>query len=148
MQIPRRTAGSKRPRFFWQAILIVLPVVVLAGVAFLSLRQDKRLAQSEASERAQTIADELLNQLWTIVNQVNPNENLSGRAVFEVDAAGQLLFPPRLPEFPSPQPFELDQLKPDAARAWQAAQTAEARRNARAEVEKLYFDFLALNPPK
>ena len=59
----RRNPNSK-PSFFWQALLIVLPVLVLAAVGFFSLRQDKILAQHEAVERAQAIADELLPTVW------------------------------------------------------------------------------------
>lgn len=46
--------------FIWQAILILLPVFVLALVGFSFLRQDRLLARREAQQRAQEIADELL----------------------------------------------------------------------------------------
>jgi heme exporter protein D len=48
--------GSKRdqrkPTFLWQAVLILLPVIVLAAVGWASLRQDRVLVQHEATERA------------------------------------------------------------------------------------------------
>src|SRR5256885_16175253 len=34
---------SRKPTFFWQAVLILLPVVVLAAMGFFSLRQDRLL---------------------------------------------------------------------------------------------------------
>ncbi len=39
--------------FFWQGVLMFLPVLVLAGVGVGSLRQDRLLADQEARERAQ-----------------------------------------------------------------------------------------------
>ena len=56
-----RTANrrSKQPTFFWQGLLIVLPVVVLAAVGLASLRQDKILAQHEATEKAKAIAEKI-----------------------------------------------------------------------------------------
>ena len=49
-------SSKRRPTFLWQAILITLPVAVLAAVGLVSLRQDKLLAEQEAREQAQAIA--------------------------------------------------------------------------------------------
>jgi hypothetical protein len=38
--------------FFWQAVLILLPVAVLAVIGWASLRQDKILAEHDAREHA------------------------------------------------------------------------------------------------
>src|SRR5438034_1098606 len=54
-----RPRASRKPTFFWQAVLIVLPVAVLAALGLVSLRQDKLLAEQEAREQAQAIA-------WTL----------------------------------------------------------------------------------
>ena len=54
---------SRQPGFFWQAALILLPVVALAAMGFFSLRQDKRLAEQEAHERAAAVAGPLAHQL-------------------------------------------------------------------------------------
>lgn len=35
-----KTSRPAAPRFFWQGLLIVLPVVVLAGAGLFSIRQD------------------------------------------------------------------------------------------------------------
>ncbi len=67
----RARKANRKATFFWQALLIVLPVIVLAAFGFLSLRQDKVLAQNEAAERAQGIADNLLPQLWTALTQID-----------------------------------------------------------------------------
>jgi hypothetical protein len=44
--------NSGQPRFRRQALLILLPVVVLAGVGVLSLRRDRQLAHADARDRA------------------------------------------------------------------------------------------------
>jgi len=51
-----KPGSNRKPTFFWQAVLIVLPVAVLAAVGLFSLRQDKVLAEQEAREQAQAIA--------------------------------------------------------------------------------------------
>src|SRR5438046_1904597 len=50
--------------FFWQGILILLPVAVLAAVGLYSLSQDRLVVQQEATERARAIGDELLATIW------------------------------------------------------------------------------------
>jgi ABC-type Fe3+-siderophore transport system permease subunit len=57
--------------FFWQAVLILLPVVIMAIIALFSLRQDRVLAEQEAKELgaslaqslAQAVGDETARQL-------------------------------------------------------------------------------------
>ncbi len=49
----------RRQSFLWQAVLIMLPVGVLAGMGMFSLRQDRRLADQEAKERGAAIAGQL-----------------------------------------------------------------------------------------
>ena len=55
----RPTKINRKPTFFWQGLLILLPVMALAGFGLSFLRQDKRLAENEAKERAQILADDL-----------------------------------------------------------------------------------------
>jgi len=57
--------ANRRPVFYWQAVLILLPVVVLASVGLVSLRQDKLLAEQEAREQAQAIAGPLAHECGT-----------------------------------------------------------------------------------
>jgi signal transduction histidine kinase len=55
-------AATRAPRklaFFWQAAFILLPVVVLAGFGLYSLRQDRVLAEQEASESGEVLAQRL-----------------------------------------------------------------------------------------
>src|SRR5437588_11767099 len=96
--------SNRKPTFVWQALLIVLPVAVLAAVGIFSLRQDKILAQHEANERAQTIADEFLPKIWADLTAMKNPEQFKHHA-FEVDPAGQLVFPPPIAPVPGPTPL-------------------------------------------
>src|SRR6266545_2386114 len=60
-----RPRANRKSTFFWQAVLIILPVTVLAGVGFFSLRQDKLLAEEEARQQAQAIAWPLARECGT-----------------------------------------------------------------------------------
>ncbi len=44
--------SQKKAGFFWQGVFIILPVVVLAVVSLISLRQDERAAENDARKRA------------------------------------------------------------------------------------------------
>src|ERR1051325_8878435 len=93
-----------RPTFFWQGALIVLPVIVLAAVGVVSLRQDKLLAQHEAAERAQGIADELAPRIWAELTRAGETSAFRPGA-FEINAAGDLVFPPPYTPLPLPRSF-------------------------------------------
>src|SRR6266571_6085162 len=83
---------GRRPTFLWQGLLILLPVLVLAAVGFFSLRQDKTLAQREAAEKAQSIADELAQKLWAALAEQKDDQRFH---YFEISARGELVHPPR-----------------------------------------------------
>ncbi|HWD92730.1 MAG TPA: ATP-binding protein [Verrucomicrobiae bacterium] len=109
-----------KPVFYWQAVLILLPVAVLAVIGWASLRQDKILAEHDARERAQSIADQLLPALWTELT-VAPHDGSADRVVFQVDDEGSLVFPPPCDPTPVPDPFPLEKLSPEQARLWAAS---------------------------
>src|SRR5215831_6600924 len=120
-----RFRQSPRVSFFWQPLLILFPVVVLAILGFLSLRQDKIIAQHEADERAQTIADSLLPRLWSALTNAGSQEAFEHHA-FRLSNSGNLLFPPPLATTPAPDPLNMGELSPEQAALWQRAQLAEA----------------------
>jgi hypothetical protein len=102
------------PAFFWHGLLILLPVALLAAVGFFSLRQDRRLAQREAAERAQALADQVANEIWAeLTGHKDP-----GSPAFQVDRDGQLLFPPPFAPAPTPRPLNTAALNPEQARLW------------------------------
>ncbi|MBI3852004.1 MAG: hypothetical protein HY298_17235 [Verrucomicrobia bacterium] len=109
-----RLSFNKKPTFLWQGLLIVLPVVVLAAVGIFSLRQDKILAQHEATERAQAIADDLLPKIWTALTATN-DSNLFKHHAFQIDQTGELIFP--RPFDPIPRPLSSTELPSDNSQA-------------------------------
>src|SRR4051794_30713379 len=63
---PRRAPSFARPRkptFFWQGTLILLPAIILCAFGLYSLRQDRALAEHQALERARTIVRESTQRL-------------------------------------------------------------------------------------
>jgi hypothetical protein len=75
MHPPACNARPRPPRFLGQALLIVLPVVVLTVVGLLSLRQDRLLAEQEARERAGRLAQEAANRALTLLFTLGPFHN-------------------------------------------------------------------------
>src|SRR6516164_4585441 len=99
-------AGSRNhrnPTFVWQAILIVLPILVLSAFGAVFLYQDRALTLREAGDRAQTIADELASQMWKQLTATNADPE--GQFGFEVDESGKLIYPPAFTLAPMPHPF-------------------------------------------
>src|SRR2546423_1767194 len=104
----------RQPTFFWQGLLIILPILVLAGLGTISLRQDRILAQHEATEQAQAIADQFVQSIWTGLTGARDES----RPAFKIDWQGGLLFPPPFSKVPTPQPLPLDQLSANQRRLW------------------------------
>jgi signal transduction histidine kinase len=105
----------------WRAVLIVLPVAVLSGIALYSLRQDRASIEREARDRARVLAPNLAGILGkrageAIERRLAENPKLQGRIV-----GGQIQSPPDYPRLPVPASWP-SELKPDQARLWQAAQ--------------------------
>jgi signal transduction histidine kinase len=119
-----RMAGEpSKPSFLWQAVLILLPVAVLAVIGWASLRQDKLLAQHDAQQRAQVFADQLAPTLWTQLI-VSPDNDSSNQVVFQVDESGALIFPAPYDPAPAPAPLPLEQLSSEQARLWAISQNS------------------------
>src|SRR5256885_449434 len=111
-------ATKRTPTFFWQGLLIILPVILLAGVGFFSLRQDKFLAKHEASERAQRLAEEITQNLWAELTEAKQSNGFG----FQVDRAGQLIYPPAYSALPHPVTNALARLTSEQDKLWRTAQ--------------------------
>ncbi len=61
---------NRKPTFFWQGVLILLPACLLAALGLYSLRKDRLLLESEAQTRAQQLADDLADAVWNDWNRV------------------------------------------------------------------------------
>ena len=134
-------ARVQRKTFFWQAALILLPVAVLAVIGWASLRQDKILAEHDARERAQVVADQLL----PVMSAELTANGSSNQVTLQIDDTGQLLFPPPYHSTPEPQPFSLDDLSPEQTRLWAASEKAT---NSVAEAIAARQHFIESKPPE
>src|SRR3954468_7969661 len=65
--------ANRKPSFFWQGVLILAPVLVLAKIGVFAIWQDKRLARHEAELRAQDVAEEAVNRIWTALQTIHTN---------------------------------------------------------------------------
>lgn len=90
---------AKDQKFFWRGVMIVAPVLVLTGLGAFSLKQDRLLAEAQARERAQELAEDFANEIMGVLQ----NES-AGADVFrlEVDGTGKLVFPPPQASLPEP----------------------------------------------
>lgn len=81
---------QRKSSFLWQAVLILLPVAVLAVVGLISLRQDERAAEQDARNRAAENVQSLARAMRSSVNdallQFSP---LRSRWMAGVITAGQ-----------------------------------------------------------
>jgi signal transduction histidine kinase len=109
--------GKIQRALAWQAALILLPILLLAALGAYYLRQDRILVRHEAEQHARAIAEDITSKLWNALRDraLRTNSN-----AFEVDAGGNLLFPPPFETAPTPQPLDLSQLTPQQASLWAA----------------------------
>lgn len=149
---PRRV---RPPGFRWQAVLIVLPVVVLTGLGLASLRQDRRLAEQEARDRAGRLAQEVADRAIVPLFEVDPRSptNLAlvadvdlDRPGFVMDAAGEAVWPRPFAALPAPHAFDLAGLSVAARADWESARQAVLRDDF-AAASKHWEDFLTNQPP-
>ena len=127
-------------------MLILLPVAVLAAIGWTSLRQDKLLAEHDARERAQTIADGFLQKFSSELSATGSRTNAAFS--FVVDPSGGLIFPPAWNPLPTPEPFNLSQLDDRQTRLWQKVrETISAGTNGDAASEAVNH-FIASGPPE
>lgn len=130
--------------FFWQGLLILLPVLVLATIGLISIQQDKSLVQREAAERAQTLAQDLVEALWPpLVDEAG----LTNEPSFEIDWTGQLVSPPPAPPLPVPQPFNLTELSPEQTHLWEEAHKAAMDPGSLTNAILALREFIQANPP-
>src|ERR1017187_3974825 len=137
---------SRKPTLFWQGLLILLPVAVLAVVGVISLRQDKVLARHDAAERAQVIADGLVLKIWNELIANSPDQ--FRQRAFQVDEYGRIIFPPPYSPVPTPQPFNLAELNAEQTRLWATLQAADAGTQKPEVLDQAFKKFIDSNPPE
>lgn len=140
------TARQAAPRFLWQGLLIVLPVVVLAGAGLFSLRQDQAMARREAVERAQAHAEVIANTVWQELTDPTRLVEFSNYT-FRVDASGRLIFPPPAPGSPVPQPFDTAALDETQRRLWNLLRLEAPDTDWRTNAIAVCREFIDSRPP-
>src|SRR3954471_23133202 len=141
----KKLITKPNPTFFWQGLLLVLPLLVLSAVGLVALRQDKKLAQQEASERAQSIADQLLPVLWNEL--VDTNITSASGNVFELNENGDLIYPPPVQSTPVPQPLDTERLSTLQKQLWSRARQLECETGDQTSAMQSYREFLDSKPP-
>src|SRR5260221_10535303 len=116
-----RRSGNEGPGFFWQGLLIVLPVVLLAGLGLFSLRQDRRLAEQDARQRAQDTVQQLASGLGRRVGSHLEDVLFVPASLSE---SGELAWPPLWQAAPAP-PGWWNAFSEAQWQAWQGAQALE-----------------------
>ena len=138
--------SHRKPTFFWQGVLIVFPVVVLALIGLVSLRQDELLARHEAEVRAQTIADDLAQKVWDEIVSA-PESDLSRHPFFQIDQHGGLIYPPPYTPVPVPRPLNSAELTAEHARLWRACELSVSEGADVSAAVEACEEFLELKPP-
>lgn len=146
---------QRQPAFWWQAVLILLPVAVLSAVGWYSLRQDKTIAHREAQDRAQTIATDLAPKLWGMLTNWPSSEapnftDTFDRTVvgFKVDEEGGLVVPPPFPPVPTPRPLDPAKLTEEQLRLWLSSQYCGGiNRESEAAAIQACREFIGTRPP-
>jgi signal transduction histidine kinase len=141
-----KSSRQRPPTFFWQGVLIVLPVVVLAGAAVISLRQDRILAHHEAAERAEALAQQTADALWAKLTAKESLEQFRDHT-FRVDAAGRLVFPPPAPPLPVPQVLDASVLNASQRESWGLLKREETAGASPDGIIEAGRRFLAATPP-
>ena len=142
----RRASTERKPAFFWQAGLILLPVLLLAVVGAQALRTDSRIARTQASERAQAIADALVQKLSEPLSAPS-DPQAPGILSFKVGRKGELLTPPPLRTPGAAAALDLNSLTSEQRQAWSQAQREETLEQRPDHAVELYRSFLQGQPP-
>src|SRR3989442_1448822 len=130
------TPPKRRPTFVWQAILILLPVVLLAAVSIWALQTDRAAVERQAQSRTKSVSAAVAAEIEKFLH---PGRVESEGVVypvrftvFLVSPSNTVISPARLvwPPEPMPLPADLSGLiKSNKLEQWQAAETSFNARN-------------------
>jgi signal transduction histidine kinase len=147
-QVQSKPKGElRKSSFLWQGLLILLPVFALSVAGLISMRQDKRLVEAQARQRAQELADELADRIDAELASTNPAPRGPLPLSFRMDPQGRLLSPPLVAALPEPELFEPAELTARQAELWRAARRADSDAADRAGAIEAWQQFIALQPP-
>lgn len=150
----------------------MLPAMVLGSAGFYSLRQDRLLAEREASEQGRLIVTALGRDLLPKAFALQQSDQASlerwrelparpldepvlgfarkypGRVACLVDAQARLLYPPPISPAPAPQPLDEDELSQGQRADWTLLRSPAAASNDLAAAIAAGGRFLAQTPPE
>jgi hypothetical protein len=169
---PRDPSPVRRqPGFFWQGVCIILPAALLVALGLWSLRQDRLLAEHEATEQARKLATGLIQVALPrtfsstlpapeLVSrfQANPGRaeadplwpytaSPSNRVAFLVNDQGELLYPPPEQSWPDPQPLDTEALDDNLETGWEAIQASLRLGDNPVQAIAALDQFIQRNPP-
>src|SRR4051794_14451384 len=117
---------SRKPSFFWQGVLILAPVLVLATIGAYALSKEHRLALREAEGRAQDLTDDAARRIWEEVQSLQARSVSANATRIEFDRHGKLLFPKPYDRVPIPHPLDDRNLDPEQRRLWNELRQRQA----------------------
>lgn len=135
-----------RRTLFWQGLLVLAPVALLAGVGWYALRQDRLAAQNEGRERAQRVAEEVARGVWGELT--NPAAGWLGPVRLVLGPTGELVWPLPREGPPLPSPLDLQGLEEHQRALWDAADAFAYRNASDAEAAERFQSFLHSGPPE
>jgi signal transduction histidine kinase len=133
----------RRRTAFLGGLLLALPVLVLSVFGLLSLRQDRKIMESEVRERAQAFANEATERCWKRLATVRDTDIQQ----FRVSTNGGLLVPPQVQTVPSPAPINVSAFNPKQTELWQRIEGERTARSGLTNTIDTLRTFLGTHPP-
>jgi len=133
----RPVKRNRKPRFFWQGVLILAPMLVLAKIGALAIWQDKRMAEHDAQLRAQDLAEQVAEKIADTWMSLPPH------GLINLDSNCNLVQPRLMAiDWPATAP----QLSGEQAGLLERAHAAEFIASDKHEAIQLYRLFLDAKP--
>jgi signal transduction histidine kinase len=141
---------DKKPTFFWQGLLILLPLALLVAFGIYSVQQDRKLVDVEVGERLQRMAQDFARPIEAHLHEqlrhVHPEAHLlinnKGELVSIAGSTNRI----HVAEL-RPGSLQVEKLTPKLASLWEQARTAEFTSAAPATVIDAYQKFVDAHPP-
>jgi signal transduction histidine kinase len=133
----------RRRTAFLGGLLLALPVLVLSVFGLLSLRQDRKIIETEVRERAQTFAAEATERCWKRLTMATDTDAQQ----FRVSTNGGLLVPHPIQTVPSPAPINLSAFNPKQTELWQRIEADQNASSGLTNTLDTLRAFLRTDPP-
>ena len=141
-----------------RGLLLAVPVLVLSIFGLLSLRQDRKIVESEVRERAQAFANEAAERCWKRLTTISgidtirapldwPTGSHPVEGLLRVSTNGALVTPPPLQALPAPALVDLAALAPEQAELWRRIEADRGAGSGPTNAIENLRAFLATHPP-